>query len=252
MIKGPINGSPDWLEYRCGLVTASRFGDILTPPKTKEAQKAGLMSATAEGYLMEVVSSTFTRKGNVGGKSAAMIRGNDMEMEAGLAYERHRRKDFVDVIQGHIWRKSEDSLIAASLDFEVEGDDEGPGIVECKCPDSKTHLGYWLQFWEREEAGLPQLPPDDYLEQIQGQLWVAERAWCDFVSYDDRMPEPLRLLTFRVYRDDEVIARLATEVPKFAGLVAGRVARVRERIAMLGPVEGDRLIHNLLETSDEE
>ena len=251
MIKGPINGSPDWLEYRCGLVTASRFGDILTPPKTKEAQKAGLMSATAEGYLMEVVTSGFTRKPAVGGKSAAMIRGNDLEMDAGLAYAERRKNDFVQVNQGSIWTK-DGTIIAASLDFEVEDDEEGPGLVECKCPDQKTHLGYWLQFWERQEAGVPHVPPDDYLEQIQGQLWVTERAWCDFVSFDNRFPSYMQLLTFRVYRDDEVIARLAAEVPKFAEAVQRRLARVKELAKTLGLVESERLIHNLLETSPEE
>lgn len=251
MIKGPINGSPDWLEYRCGLVTASRFADILTPPKTKEAQKAGLMSATAEGYLMEVVTSAFTRKPAVGGKSAAMIRGNDLEMDAGMAYTERRKNDFVQVNQGSIWTK-DGTIIAASLDFEVEDDEEGPGLVECKCPDQKTHLGYWLQFWERQEAGLAHVPPDDYLEQIQGQLWVTERAWCDFVSFDNRFPKHMQLLTFRVYRDDEVIARLAAEVPKFAEAVQRRLARVNELAKTLGPVESERLIHNLLETSPEE
>lgn len=251
MIKGPVNGSPDWVEYRCGLVTASRFGDILTPPKTKEAKAAGLMSTTAESYLMEVVTSAFTRKPAVGGKSAAMIRGNDLEMDAGDAYSKHRASDFVQVNQGHIWVK-EGTIIAASLDFEVEDDDEGPGIVECKCPDQKTHLGYWLQYWERQEAGLPHVPPDDYLEQIQGQLWVTERAWCDFVSFDNRFPKPMQLLTFRVYRDDAVIDRIALEVPKFAEAVQRRLARVKELARTLGPLEEERLIHNLLETSDEE
>lgn len=251
MIKGPINGSPAWVEYRCGLVTASRFGDVLTPPKTKEAKVAGLMSATAEGYLMEVVTSAITRKAAVGGKSAAMIRGNDQEADAGAAYARHRKNDFVQVNDGHIWTK-EGTIIAASLDFEVEDDEEGPGIVETKCPDSRTHLGYWLQFMERAEAGLPHVPPDDYVEQIQGQLWVSERAWCDFVSYDDRFPEPLRLLTFRVYRDDEMINTLATEVPKFAALATARIGRVKELIKNIDPEWVDRVLNNVLETSPEE
>ena len=105
---------------------------------------------------------------------------------------------------------------------------------------------------ERAEAGLPHVPPDDYVEQIQGQLWVSERAWCDFVSYDDRFPEPLRLLTFRVYRDDAMINALAIEVPKFAALATARIGRVKELIRNIDPEWVDRVLNNVLETSHKE
>lgn len=257
MIKGPINGSPAWMEYRCGLVTASRFGDIMTQPRTKSAQEAEEWSATAEGYMMEVVTSAFTGEPIVGGKSAAMVRGNDLEMDAGNAYAERRKNDFVQVNQGHIWTR-DGTIIAASLDFEVDDDDEGPGIVECKCPDARTHMRYWMRYWQEQEAvelctppagGRPRIlhrPPEEYLEQVHGQMWVAGRSWCDFVSFDPRFPPSTRLLTFRVYRDEALIENMAQKVYKFADEVQSRLALVKHYASSLPPDEQQQLTDTLL------
>jgi hypothetical protein len=57
--------------------------------------------------------------------------------------------------------------------------------------------------------------PAAYINQMQTQMWVTGRAWCDFVSYDPRVPEHLQLFIVRLDRDDALIKKMETEVHKF-------------------------------------
>jgi hypothetical protein len=83
------------------------------------------------------------------------------------------------------------------------------GMTEYKCPMPKTHLEYL-----RLEAGKC---PTAYRWQVQGQLWIAEREWCDFVSYNPDFPENAQLIIRRVMRDEKAINELEIEVIKFLG-----------------------------------
>jgi hypothetical protein len=83
------------------------------------------------------------------------------------------------------------------------------GMTEYKCPMPKTHLEYL-----RLESGKC---PSAYRWQVQGQLWVAEREWCDFVSYNPDFPENAQLIIRRVMRDEKAINELEIEVIKFLG-----------------------------------
>lgn len=232
MIIGPKYGTPAWNDFRRGKVTASRFGDVMTEPRSKAAQEAGVMSQTAENYLFELVASTVTGQDKVGGKSAAMDRGVDMEADAIDAYSRQR---FVEVGEGRILQLN-DSIICATPDGFVDDDDEGPGIIECKCPESKTHLATFLR---------RQLP-EEYVEQVQGQLWVSGRRWCDFMSYDDRFPLPMRLVVIRVRRDEEFIERMERKVHAFAGLVRERLDQVEQYLRIADPDAAEALKRTLL------
>jgi hypothetical protein len=79
------------------------------------------------------------------------------------------------------------------------------GLIEVKCPNTATHLEYVLA----------ELPPLKYFTQMQWQMACTGRPWCDFVSFDPRLPERLQLLIVRVPRDDVYIAMLEAEVKKF-------------------------------------
>ncbi len=79
------------------------------------------------------------------------------------------------------------------------------GLVEIKCPLTATHL----------ETLLGAAPPSKYLAQMQWQMAVTGRAWCDFVSYDPRLPLDMRLFVRRIARDDRRIAELEREVGTF-------------------------------------
>jgi hypothetical protein len=94
----------------------------------------------------------------------------------------------------------------------------GEGCVEFKCPNTATHLEYLL-------AGKP---VEKYATQMQWQMACTRRPWCDFASYDPRLPEHLQLLIVRVPRDDKRIAELETEVRKFLIELDDKVTKLQE------------------------
>lgn len=228
---GPVYGGTEWTEMRRGRVTASRFGDIMTEPRSAADKARGAMSATAKGYLMELVASTITGQDKVGGKSAAMDRGIDKESDA---IDRYMVTKFVDVEKGRMLLKM-GTLISATPDGFVEEDEMGPGLIEVKCPESKTHL----------ETFMTKELPEDYLEQVHGQMWVAGRTWCDFVSFDDRFPLPMQLVVIRVERDNDLIDRMAEKVHGFADQVQAKVDQLRQYLRECSPLEA-RVVHEAL------
>lgn len=203
----------------------------MSEPRSKAAKDAGLLSETASGYMMEIVASAITGEDRVGGKSAAMERGVDKESDALDAYASTK---FCTVETGRLLLRSE-GLIAATPDGFIEEDEDGPGLLEVKCPESRTHLKTWFS---------RQLP-EEYLEQVHGQMWVAGRAWCDFVSFDDRFPAPMRLVVIRVFRDEELIQAMSTKVGAFEALVAEKLASVRQFLAEASPGE-ERAVQDAL------
>jgi hypothetical protein len=104
----------------------------------------------------------------------------------------------------------------ASPDGLVEAD----GLVEIKCPNSATHM----------ETLLTRTPDNEYIGQMQWQMACTNRKWCDFVSFDPRMPENLQLCIIRVNRDDKNIAEIEKEVIKFLAEVDEKIAKLKEII----------------------
>jgi predicted phage-related endonuclease len=105
-------------------------------------------------------------------------------------------------------------MCSASPDGLVDKD----GQVEIKNPMSHTHL----------ETLITKKVPGDYVTQMQWQMACTGRKWCDFVSYDSRMPEHLRLFVKRVERDDEYITELEKEVLKFLTELDKKVNQLKE------------------------
>jgi hypothetical protein len=208
----------------------------MTEPRSAADKARGAMSATAKGYLMEIVASTITGQDKVGGKSAAMDRGIDKESDA---IDRYMVTKFVDVEKGRMLLKM-GTLISATPDGFVEEDEMGPGLIEVKCPESKTHL----------ETFLTKQLPEDYLEQVHGQMWVAGRTWCDFVSFDDRFPLPMQLVVIRVERDNDLIDRMAEKVHGFADQVQAKVDQLRQYLRECSPLEA-RVVHEALQDPTE-
>jgi len=94
----------------------------------------------------------------------------------------------------------------------------GAGIVEIKCPSTATHIEY---LFERE-------PPQKYFYQMQWQMACEGADWCDWVSYDPRMPESLQLLVVRIPRDPDCITLLEREVSGFLAELNVKVAKLKE------------------------
>jgi putative phage-type endonuclease len=169
--------SPEWFAARAGRLTGSRAGDMLATIKSGEA-------AARRDLRTQLVVERLTGSPQEDSFiNAAMAWGIEHEAEAFAAYEAHsgnlvRRTGFLT----HL-----DAMVGCSLDGDV---DDFTGIVEIKCPKSATHYGY-LKTGD---------VPANHRPQILHNLWVTGAEWCDFVSYDPRYPEHLRLFVVRVPR----------------------------------------------------
>jgi putative phage-type endonuclease len=184
-------GTDTWLSERAGCATASRFADVLATIKTGEA-------ASRRGYRMQLVTERLTGNPVTGYTNAAMMWGTEQEPFAREAYE---AESGAMVMQTGFIKHSAIPWCGASPDGFIDAD----GLVEIKCPESTTHLE-WM------EGGKV---PAKHVPQIQGQMWVTGRTWCDFVSYDPRFPPNLQLFIVRINRDEDYIKTLDKEVKEF-------------------------------------
>lgn len=199
-------GSDEWKALRCGKVTASRVADILRKGKT------GGVSMSRQSYLGELVAERLTGVPHVGYKSADMEWGNATEEQARdcYAFLRDAEMEAVAFVDHPKIAKS-----GASPDRLVGAD----GLLEVKCPKTHTHLDTLL-------GGA--IDPD-YLTQMHWQMACTGRLWCDFISFDPRLPDSMRLHVTRVHRNAARIAELEREVAIFQNEVEAMVRKLRER-----------------------
>lgn len=195
----------EWFSARLGKVTASRIADVCA--RTKTGWGAG-----RKNYMAELVAERLTGTRQEGFTNAAMQWGTDQEPEARIAYEFYRDASVAET--GFVPHPSIADT-GASPDGLV-GDD---GLVEIKAPNTATHLETLLG------AELPQ----KYFFQIQWQLACTGRTWCDFVSFDPRLPESMRLHVERVKREDIVIAALEKDVTAFLNELRDTVHRLKAK-----------------------
>lgn len=199
-----LQRSEGWYADRCGKVTASRIKDVDAKPIKGKAHNALTLTILTE-RLTGVQEESITNK--------AMQWGIDQEPYAIAAYE-NETGNFVigtGLIDHPVIKMS-----GASPDGLVDQD----GQLEVKCPSSQTHLN----------TILTQEVPSEYVPQITWQLACTRRKWCDFVSYDPRLPEHLRLVVIRVNAEDLDIAGIEQSVIRFN-------QKIDQIIAELNPVE---------------
>lgn len=144
-------------------------------------------------------------------QNAAMVWGIEKEPEARTAYE---WLFDVEVTPTGYLRHPVIDHSGATPDGAVGSD----GLIELKCPNSATHI----------ETLLTKEIDGRYIKQMQWQLACSGRKWVDFSTYDPRMPEPLRLWTFRVERDDKMIAELEKEARAFLAELDEKVEALRK------------------------
>lgn len=181
----------EWFSARLGKVTASRVADVVA--KTKSG-----WGASRANYMAELVAERLTGQKGQSFMTGAIQWGVDNEAGARGAYETERGVLVSEV--GFIIHPSIPNS-GASPDGLVEDD----GLVEIKCPNTNTHLDFLLG----GEIS------DRYILQMQWQMACTGRKWCDFVSYDPRMPKNMQLKIVRVPRDDGKIAQLVGDVKSF-------------------------------------
>lgn len=196
-------GSTEWHMERLGRVTASRVADIVA--KTKSGY-----STSRDNYAAQLIVERLTGVPTESFTNAAMQWGTDMEPEARAAYEFYRA---CDVDQVGFVPHPDIGDTGASPDGLVGTD----GLIEIKAPLSATHIDTLLR----------RVVPGKYITQMQWQMACTGRQWCDFVSYDPRMPESMRFFCTRVERDASMIADLEREVIAFLNEVRETVIKLK-------------------------
>lgn len=199
-----IQGSPEWFAQRLGRVTASRLTDVLAKLKTGEA-------AARANYRAELVAERLTGKATESPNTPEMRWGTEAEPLARAAYEAE-----FGVLVDEVAMIPHPAIewAGASPDGMVGKD----GLLEIKCPKTSTHIATML-------AGDA---PSKYLPQMFWQMACTGRAWCDFVSFDPRLPADMQMFVKRVHRDDELIARYEQEVIVFLSEVGDTILRLTQ------------------------
>jgi len=193
-----------WFQARLGKVTASRVADVVAKTKTG-------YSASRENYMAQLICERMTGQKQESFTNAAMEWGTETEPLARAAYEAEKGVlvDEVGLIDHPFLPMS-----GASPDGLV-GDD---GLVEIKCPNTATHI----------DTLMSQAVPTKYNTQMQWQMACTERQWCDFVSFDPRMPKELQLFIQRVPRNNEYIAMLEKEILSFLKELDEKVSKLND------------------------
>jgi len=180
----------EWYNIRLGRVTASRVNDVMA------TTKAGY-STSRKNYMMELMVERMTGKKQESYTNTYMQHGIDNEPIARAAYEQ-----VIDGLVHEIGFVMHPAIpmFGCSPDGFV-GDD---GLCEIKCPNTAQHVDAILNGF-----------PSRYQAQVQAQMACTERLWCDFVSYDPRMPDDMQMVRIRVKRDNQYIENMESEVEGF-------------------------------------
>jgi len=194
--------SPEWYAIRLGKVTASRVSDVTSKTKTG-------YSTSRQNYAAELIVERLTGRQGDFFQTAAMAWGTNTEPMARSAYEARmgvlvEEVGFVPHPNIEMAGASPDGLIGEE------------GLVEIKCPNTSTHI----------EILLSKTVPLKYLYQMQWQMACTGALWCDFVSYDPRMPEGMQLFIERWERSDDTIMDLEREVEKFLSEIDEKISKL--------------------------
>lgn len=199
-------GSPEWIAARLGKVSASRMADMTATTKSG-------YSTSRANYAAELIVERLTgASGASGYTNAAMEWGTAHEPAARVMYE------FIsDIPVSKVGLVLHPTIEMACASPDGLASDDG--LIEIKCPNTATQI----------ETLLSEKIPEKYVKQMQWQMACTGRAWCDFVSFDPRMPVEMQLFVSRVSRDDALIASLEAETRKFLGEIDGTLAALTSK-----------------------
>ncbi len=200
-----IQGSEEWLAARCGSLGASSISDMVAKTRTGWGSSRFNLAA-------RLVCERLTGTPQESYTNAAMQWGHDTEPQARAMYEFMRD---VAVQQVGLVLHPSINKSHASPDGIV-GDD---GLIEIKCPNTATHI----------ETLLSEDVEGKYVKQMQWQMACCGRAWCDFVSFDPRLPAEMQMFVQRVARDDEFIAELEREARLFLAEIDKTISTLSDK-----------------------
>ena len=252
-------GSQDWLHARCGVITASRFSDAIsmTGGLTKQqqayvsaikagkteaeamlqagykakpradgidmalaGQQVGEPSAKAIAYAWLIAMETIAREPlDDTFVTYAMRRGQELEPRARAVYEQRTRAWVEEV-----------SLILTDderFGYSADGFRDEDGLIEIKCPMACDKLG---EVWQHPESAHL-----EYIDQINGGLWITGRKYCDLIVYCPWLsPVGKDLFVKRIYRDESAIQELEDGLVRFMRLVDSYIEVLRAPARMSG------------------
>jgi putative phage-type endonuclease len=197
-------GSDAWHQQRLGRVTASRVADVIAKTKTG-------YSTSRDNYMAQLVCERLTGTVAESYTNAAMQWGTDNEPLARAAYEAK-----MDVLVDEVAMITHPRIEQAGA--SPDGYVGSEGLIEIKAPQTATHI----------DTLLTQTVPGKYVTQMQWQMACTGRKWCDFVSFDPRMPEELQLFIKRVPRDDNYISTLEKEVEIFLSELDEKIEKLNK------------------------
>ena len=206
MIEMMEQGTDDWFAARLGKVTASKIADVMAKTKSGTA-------ATRDNYMAQLVVERLTNTRAESFSNSAMQWGTDQEPFARAAYEAAQgvlveEVGFVTHPRIDMAGASPDGLVGLF------------GMCEIKCPNTAAMI----------DTLLTEKVPSRYFGQMQMQMACTDRAWCDYVVYDPRMPAKAQLFIKRVERDEAFIAEMEAEIIKFLGEVTVQVEKLNSII----------------------
>ncbi len=199
--------SAEWFEARLGKVTASRVSDVMAKTKSGPA-------AARTNYMMQLLCERLTGRREETFTSAPMKRGTELETAARSVYEAEKG---LFVIETGMVEHPFINGFGASPDGLVDDS----GLLEIKCPNTATHIEFL-------RTGKPH---NKYQWQMLAQMACTGRDWCDFVSFDDRLPAALQYSCIRFERDQSRIDEMEREIMQFLAELAGIQAEMTQRIA---------------------
>jgi putative phage-type endonuclease len=206
MIEKVEQGTPEWFAARLGNVTASRVADVIA--KTKSGY-----SASRENYMAQLICERMTGTVAESYTNAAMQWGTETEPLARAAYE-----SLADVLVDEVGYVQHPRIERAGA--SPDGLIGLFGLLEIKCPNSSTAI----------DTLITEQVPTKYITQMQWQMVCTGRAWCDFVSFDPRLPSGLQMFVKRVDFDAEYAATLEIEVVKFLTELDAKISKLNERL----------------------
>ena len=214
-IQDDMGALEKWLADRLGKFTGSNAW------KCTKRLKGGGRSQEWTNYKIELIGERLTGMRQDVFLNAAMLHGVETQSDAERAYENH-----TDTRTQEVWFVHHKSILmsGASPDRLVGSD----GVLEIKCPLSKTHL----------ETLLSKEIPEKHIPQLMWELACTGRQWVDFVSFDPRLPKELRLFVKRFYRDDEKISEMENTVREFLEELDGDM-RALGAFTPVAPKQGD-------------
>ena len=206
MIEKVEQGTPEWFAARLGNVTASRVADVIA--KTKSGY-----SASRDNYMAQLICERMTNTVAESYTNAAMQWGTETEPLARAAYE-----SVADVLVDEVGYIAHPTIERAGA--SPDGLIGLFGLLEIKCPNTATHI----------DTLISEQVPTKYITQMQWQMVCTGRAWCDFVSFDPRLPNGLQVFVKRVEFDTEYAATLEIEVVKFLAELDTKISKLNERL----------------------